>query len=114
MKEIISCLLLLMVTLNLDGDETQTEINHLLDFVEHSDCVFIRNNTSYKAVAHIRKKYRYYKKDIKTAEDFIRLSASQSALTRKPYSIQCGESEKILSRSWLLQELNRFRSAGEG
>jgi len=59
------------------------EINHLLYFVEVSDCTYERNGTFHKGsaeVKHINKKYHSFADDISSAEDFIKRSATKSTL----------------------------------
>ena len=88
------------------------EINHLIKYVSDSGCTFIRNGNAYssaEAVAHINKKYAYFKVDIDSAEKFIELSATQSTLTGKRYTIKCPGKEVVESRKWLLEELQAFR-----
>jgi hypothetical protein len=49
-----------------------TEIQHLIDFVSHSGCDFVRNGKSHdpqEAVVHIQKKYRYFSDKIDSAEN---------------------------------------------
>lgn len=91
---------------------TDSEIQHLLTFIEHSGCVFERNGTSYpapEARSHIQKKYDYAARWIKTAEDFIKYTATKSSISGKPYHVAC-QGERQPSASWLLAELERFRS----
>lgn len=96
--------------------ELEGEIDHLLHFVEHSGCTFIRNSASYDGVRareHIQRKYSYIlkrKKELST-EQFIRYAASRSSLSGKPYMVHCG-SKTFTSESWLLEELERYRLAG--
>ncbi len=95
--------------------DQEQEIDHLLDFVEHSDCTFIRNNSVYNGVRareHIQKKYIRVKKRIKelSAEQFIRYAASRSSLSQKPYLVHCGV-KTITSESWLLEELEYYRQS---
>ena len=90
----------------------QTEIDHLLSFVKLTECQYERNGTKYngeKAVKHIRKKYNYYSDDIKTAEDFIRYSATKSSMSGKAYKIHCEGKYAVTSQQWLLGELHRLR-----
>ena len=90
----------------------KTEIAHLLEYVKMTECKYIRNGTSHngtEAVSHIQKKYNYFQKDIDTAEDFIRLSATKSTMSGSKYYIKCPGSPKIESGVWLLQELDRYR-----
>lgn len=89
----------------------QAEIDHLLDFIAGSPCAFIRNGVAYdgaKAANHIKDKYDYYRADIRSAEDFIALAASKSAMSGKPYLVQCDGAE-MSAAEWLTQELSAFR-----
>jgi hypothetical protein len=88
------------------------EIQHLLTFVQNTDCQYERNGTYHSgkdARAHIQKKYDYYKDSITTTEDFIRLSASKSTMSGKAYQVHCPNKKAITSKQWLLRELNQFR-----
>ena len=67
------------------------EIDHLLRFVAASPCAFIRNGVTYagaQAADHIRDEYDYYRNDIHSAEDFIALAATKSAMSGRPYLVQ--------------------------
>lgn len=93
--------------------EPEQEIEHLLQFIEHSGCTFIRNNDSYagaQARAHIQKKYNYIKKrkNQVSAEEFIKYAASQSSLSKKVYMVNCG-TKTMTSESWLVGELEQYR-----
>ncbi len=91
------------------------EIDHLLNFVEHSTCRMSRNGKSYDgvdAVAHIKKKYAYFKDKIQTTEQFIELSATKSTLSGKYYMVQCGDGKQLRTRDWLLGELGAYRDNG--
>jgi hypothetical protein len=89
----------------------EAEIQHLLDFIAASPCAFIRNGVAYdgaEAVGHIKDKYDYYRDDIHSAEDFIALAASKSALSGKPYLVKCdGTTEP--AADWITRELGAFR-----
>jgi hypothetical protein len=90
---------------------TQDEINHLLNYIETSDCVFIRNNSRHtpdKAVAHIKRKYNYLKKRIKTTDDFIEGAATKSSMSGKPYMSIC-DGKEMATADWLRTELQRYR-----
>jgi hypothetical protein len=95
------------------GNSTvKKEIDHLLAYIEKSNCMYIRENHEHSAadaVKHISLKYRHYYNEITTTEDFIELSASRSSLTGRAYLVRCGETEAIKARPWLLAELNTFR-----
>ena len=93
--------------------DTTAEINHLLNYVKTTECTYIRNGTEHSgiaAAAHIQKKYEYFKDDIKSSEDFIRLSATKSTMTGSKYYIQCPNCSKEESRKWLLAELKKYRA----
>ena len=92
--------------------EYKSEIVHLLEYIKATECTYIRNGTSHsgtEAAAHIQKKYDYFKNDIASAEDFIRLSATKSTMFGNKYYIKCSRSPKIESGVWLLKELGRYR-----
>jgi len=94
---------------------SQDEINHLLGFVASTNCIYERNGNRHsgsEAVEHIKKKYAYFEDDIKTAEDFVKYSATKSKMSGKYYKIHCGTNPPIKSREWLLAELNAYRLAG--
>jgi len=111
MKLILGALLLLVV--NSSWANTQSEINHLLNYVSSTTCSYERNGSLHngkEALAHIKKKYDYFKDDIKTTEDFIKYSATKSKMSGKYYYIQCPNKKKIKSKDWLLAELAAYRS----
>ena len=89
----------------------QAEIDHLIAFIAASPCAFIRNGVAYdgaEAVNHIKDKYDYYRADIRSAEDFIALAASKSAMSGKPYLVECdGATEP--AADWITRELAAFR-----
>ena len=89
------------------------EINHLLNFVENTECIYIRNGNEHKgpeARTHIQKKYDYYHDDIKSAEDFIKYSATKSLLSGSRYKVDCPNEKQQFSDDWLLSELKMYRS----
>jgi len=93
---------------------TGDEIEHLLQFVKTTSCQYERNGTVHngeEAVAHIRKKYRYFKDDIESAEDFIKYSATKSKMSGKYYQVHCDNLPALNSRDWLLKELARYRAS---
>jgi len=88
------------------------EVEHLIQAVGQSDCVFIRNGKRHAApdaADHLRLKYRKGKKYIDGADEFIDKLASESSWTGKPYSIECPGSPAVASKDWLRQELSEFR-----
>jgi hypothetical protein len=95
------------------NDDLEDAINYLLTYVKNSDCIFIRNDkehTAKDAVAHMQRKYEHFKDEIKSPEDFIRLTASKSLITGKPYMIKTTDGMKLKSENWLLKALELFRA----
>lgn len=91
---------------------TDSEIDYLIQFVGNSSCKIERNGKHHDggdAVAHIQKKYDYFKDDITTAEQFIEYSASKSTMSGKYYLVRCGGSQPLRTRDWLLNALERYR-----
>ena len=96
------------------GESAQGEIDHLIDYVARSNCTFIRNGfrgDSDAAANHLRRKYRYARDRLTTAEQFIDYIASRSSITGRPYVVECPGHERQESGLWLRQELSRFRTA---
>jgi hypothetical protein len=96
----------------------QSEVVHLLAYLEQSDCQFFRNGTWHSASdarAHLQRKYDYLldKGLVARTEDFIKHGASQSSISKKPYQVKCPGSELEASVQWLRDELQRYRQ-GKG
>ncbi|KHF26529.1 DUF5329 domain-containing protein [Solemya velum gill symbiont] len=91
-------------------------IDHLLKFVSQTSCKINRNGSFHdgpEAVAHIRKKYDYFKDKILTAEEFIDYSATKSTMSGTYYLVQCGQEEPKKTREWLLEELGEYRAGSK-
>jgi Family of unknown function (DUF5329) len=89
-------------------------INHLLTYVEQSNCVFIRNGNEYnskEAAKHIKTKYDSLMFGIKTPEEFIELAASKSMLSGQPYFVRCVDHSPVPSADWLREELSNYGMA---
>ena len=89
-------------------------INYLLDCVANSHATFIRNgqtHTPQEAVNHIKAKYEHFKSEIKTPEDFIRLSASKSLLTGQPYLVRMPDGKEVRLDAWLTTALKEHEAA---
>ena len=113
--KIVAILILLVTSGSTSGaDKIDKEVQYLLNYIAETECDFIRNGIPYKAdktISHIKKKYRYFKNKISTAEEFIELSASKSMISNKPYLIECVGQPKQTSKQWLLDELVRYRAS---
>jgi len=57
-------------------------------------------------------KYEHYRKKIRTAEDFIRYSATESVFSGRKYKIHCAGSDVMNTSDWLLDELHKYRDNG--
>jgi hypothetical protein len=95
------------------AESLDESINYLLNYVAKSDATFIRNgqiHTPQEAVDHIKAKYEHFKNEIKTPEDFIRLSASKSLLTGQPYLVRTRDGKEMQLDTWLTAALKNHRS----
>ena len=100
-----------------DSDELSAAIDYLLTFVAETDCTFIRNgkpHTAKEAVVHMQRKYEHFRDEIKTPEDFIRLSASKSLISGKPYMVKTKTGQVLKSETWLLEALETYRRTEHG
>ena len=89
----------------------EQEIDHLLRYIETSGCTFSRNGTNHDsrdAGTHIRKKYAYATRWIRSTEDFIRYAATKSSTSGRPYLVIC-DGVEVPTAEWLADELTRFR-----
>ncbi len=116
MRYIIIVLILLVFSLGQNAypkDEvTFAEIEYLINYIDMSDCTFIRNgkeHTAKEAAKHVKRKYNHFKEQINTTEKFIELSATKSLLSSKPYLIKCPDKDTVKSNDWFLEELKRYR-----
>jgi hypothetical protein len=104
---------LIFATQSIRAQESLEEtIHYLLDYVAHADATFIRNgqtHTPQEAVSHIKAKYEHFKKEIKTPEDFIRLSASKSLLTGQPYLVRTKDGKEMQLDAWLTAALKKHQ-----
>lgn len=96
------------------AESLEQTINYLLDYIANSHATFIRNGASHtpaEAVEHIKAKYEHLKGEIKTPEDFIRLSASKSLLSGKPYLVRTADGKEMRLDEWLIEALKAHRTA---
>ena len=87
-------------------------ISYLMNYVENSNLIFIRNSKEHspaEAAAHMRRKYNYFKDEINTPEDFVRLCASKSLRTGRPYMLRLNDGSELRCDQWMLSVLNRYR-----
>ncbi len=92
----------------------ESTVKYLMDQVARSQLTFVRNgkpHTGPEAAEHMRRKYEHFRKDIHTPEDFIRLAATKSLLSGKPYTVVATEGEKIPTADWLRAALRACPTA---
>lgn len=97
------------------SSQATQEINSLLDFIEHSECRFVRNGSEYlgpQARTHLEKKLEYLEEHdkVNSAEDFIELAATQSSKSGLAYDVRCPAGVQPASH-WLKTELQRQRQS---
>ena len=115
MKYLLQYLLILcfLFSRSVASASENIEIQQLLTFISSSDCIFIRNGGEHpaqEAREHLEMKYNHVKKRIHTAEDFIDKIASKSSLSRKQYTVRCGE-VILPTRQWLEEALESYRTS---
>jgi hypothetical protein len=98
--------------------DTQVDatIRYLIDRVAGSELTFVRNDTPYtpdRAAGHMEKKYRHYRDDIDTPEDFIELCASRSLMSGEPYRVIDHNGNERLTGDWLRSVLAETRGHGQ-
>ena len=74
---------------------------------------FIRNGTEHdgkEAVAHLQMKLLKAGRMVQTADDFIRLCASKSILTGKPYMIRLSDGKTVKSEEYFREKLKEYYS----
>ena len=112
---LILCFFICIISVPVFASDMQSEINHLLAFLENSECQFERNGKIHSGkdtVAHAQRKYNYFKDKIDSAEKFIEYSATKSTISGKYYMVQCKDKPKVKTHDWLLQELKNYRNKG--
>ena len=98
-------------------DTVDKTVLHLISHVSESGLTFIRNAdryTSVEAAEHMGNKYRHFREDIKTAEDFIERCASRSLLSGKSYLVINEQGEQVRTSEWLEAALAEYRARNTG
>lgn len=97
------------------GAAARAEIDFLLQEVERSGELFIRNGKEHdgqEAARHMRRKFEHYlgKGDIHSAEDFIRLAGTGSLISGRPYRVRLEDGSEIETAVWLNEALAAYRA----
>ena len=96
--------------------QVDATIQHLISHVAGSGLTFVRNNNEYtpdKAAEHMEKKYRHFREDISTPDDFIELCASKSLMSGEPYRVIDPQGNAVKTADWLRAELAAYRMRGQ-
>jgi len=92
------------------------KIEFLISSVENlKGAKFIRNGSEHdgkEAAKHLRMKLQNAVV-VQTAEDFIRLCASKSFITGKPYMIRSSDGKTINSEQYFREKLKEYNSTGK-
>ena len=95
---------------------TQAEIDFLLDRVQESGYLFVRNGSEHDCVGaarHMRRKYEHFLKEgeIDSVEDFIDLAGTKSLITGRAYLVRLPDGSEIHTADWLRAELAARRAS---
>ena len=115
MRTVLALFLLVVLSFAVHADDvTDLEIDHILNAVVASSCVFIRNGKEHGPEAakdHLTLKRNRGKRYYSNADEFIENMASSSSWSGKPYYIRCGDGEQQLAGDWFSAVLAEYRSA---
>jgi len=96
--------------------QIEQTIQHLIGYVSGSDLTFVRNASEYtpkEAAEHMLRKYRHFRDDIDTPEEFIELCATRSLLSGKPYLVIDRQGNERPTSDWLRAELAAYQVRGQ-
>ena len=118
MKKILIAAFILLAlfsgTLSAGEDIEKKKIEFLISSAENmKNAIFIRNGSEYdgkKAAEHLRLKLKNAGDRVQTADDFIRLCASRSYITGKPYMIRFSNGKTIKSEKYFREKLKEYCS----
>ena len=95
------------------AQDTDAEIDFLLEAVAESGCTFIRNGKEHSAADardHLAMKRRRGKRYYDDTDQFIERIASSSSWSGKPYLIACESAGPRPIKSWYLERLREYRA----
>ncbi len=101
--------------LNAQENIEKNKIEFLVSSMENlKGAKFIRNGTEYdgkQAAEHLRTKLQMAGNKVRTADDFIRLCASKSFISDKPYLIRLADGKTVTSEQYFRKKLKGYTSA---
>jgi len=99
-------------TLIAQDNTEKKKIEFLISSVENlKGSTFIRNGSEYngqEAAKHLRLKLQRVGSHVQTADDFIRLCASESYISGKPYTIRLPHGKTIKSEEYFREKLKQY------
>jgi hypothetical protein len=114
-NQIFFYLLSLFIVINLHSQTSKfsekEKITYILDELEKSKLIFIRNGDEYSAKEareHMQKKLDYAGNRITSADQFITYIATKSSLSGKSYFVKYPDGKKVESAIWLREILARL------
>jgi hypothetical protein len=121
MKKILTAafmiLSLLPVAVRTQDDVEKKKIEFLISSIENlKEAVFIRNGSEYDgktAAKHLRMKLEKAGGRVQTADDFIKLCASSSVITGKPYLIRFPDGKTIKAEDYFKETLKEYCLKGK-
>ena len=98
-------------------DIEKKKIDFLISSVENiKGAKFIRNGTGQngkEAAEHLRSKLKSAGGKVQTADDFIRLCASKSFISGKPYMIRSSDGKTVNSEQYFRKKLKEYNSTAK-
>jgi hypothetical protein len=102
---------------NAQDNIEKKKIEFLIASVENlKGAKFIRNGTEHdgkEAAEHLRMKLQNDVGQVKTADDFIRLCASKSYISGKPYLIRSSDGKTIKSEQYFREKLKEYNATAK-
>jgi hypothetical protein len=110
-------LALFSVVVSAQDNIEEKKIEFLISSVENlKEATFIRNGTEHdgkEAAEHLRMKLQSDVGMVQTADDFIRLCASKSYISGKPYLIRLSDGKTMKSEQYLREKLKEYNSTAK-
>jgi hypothetical protein len=101
-------------TVSAQDNIEKKKIEFLISSVENlKEAKFIRNGSEHdgkEAAIHLRLKLQKAGNMVQTADDFIRLCASKSSASGKPYMIKFSDAKTIKSEEYFREKLKEYNS----
>lgn len=119
MKLLINFILLISLTFSADASSDTAKITYLLNKIEASGAIFIRNgeeHPSKKAREHLEYKVKMAKRMFwffgpekeMSVDEFIDKIASKSSTTDKDYHVRLKDGRTLTTKKWLRELLEKY------